>query len=592
VISEQTLAVAVDERAAVVRAAAVTLAAANVALLVVAIQDPARFGLTLPRVLLLGVPNVAIEVAVAAVPWSRVLRWRHHRFVLRGHVAYNIVGLIGGLHLSRGQSPEFLWIVALLLVYSAAVLQVREHVVAVTTLLSGTIAVLAAAGTAPSDVSVPLIGLAGVAGLAAVASWLIWQALDRMTEQHERARRVADAMTAVVRATEHTTVDSDRILQTVTEAAGQLANELAGLYVFAADGQTLRYAATHRIPPHLIYERFRPNHGVVGAVLREQATVVMDDYAGTVAAMPDYRAAGLRAAIGTPIRIGDEIVGVLVAGRYHPWAYIDEEIAAFELLADHAGRALELSREIAADRRALARLEALEAMKQDFVATVSHELRTPLTVILGLGETLARHHDALGPDQRCDLLARLNANAATLNRIVGGLLDAAALDRGLVVAESAPVDVAGLVRRSVDRLATLLADHPIEVRGPAEALAVGDPVLLERVIDNLLTNVERHTPAGTRCTVEVSHTPRHVEVTIHDAGPGIDRDVVQRLGQRFVRGGEGNARPTRGLGLGLALADEVLRLHGSRLEIISGHGAGTRFSFVLPRASVPVSALV
>jgi signal transduction histidine kinase len=138
-----------------------------------------------------------------------------------------------------------------------------------------------------------------------------------------------------------------------------------------------------------------------------------------------------------------------------------------------------------------------------------------------------------------------------------------------------------LLMGTVDRLALLFADHVLAVEVDRGLMVEADPILLERVAENLLANAVKHTLAGTRVTLSARGANGQVVVAVEDEGPGIPDEELVHLGERFFRGGEINTRQ-RGLGLGLAIASEILELHGSHLEVDSEVGKGTRFSFRLP----------
>jgi signal transduction histidine kinase len=104
---------------------------------------------------------------------------------------------------------------------------------------------------------------------------------------------------------------------------------------------------------------------------------------------------------------------------------------------------------------------------------------------------------------------------------------------------------------------------------------------MDRVIENLVTNAVKHTPSGTHVELFARRDGAYAVVGVSDDGPGIPEEDLVRLGERFFRGGDLNARP-KGVGLGLALAREMLELHGSELEMESRPGEGSRFSFRLP----------
>lgn len=421
--------------------------------------------------------------------------------------------------------------------------------------------------------------------LAALAARVIGTAVATAEQRGREAEATSRSLRAVVDAARTaTTSDPQDVLDAVARATANLHSDTAGVYLLQNDGN-LRYGATWEIPDHLVDETFPPSQGLAGRALSEDRTVATNDYAADVRGMEEYKTVGLRAAVAVPIRVADVPVGVLVAGRFRPGGYAPSEVTAIELLADHAGHALALSRAIDEDRQVLHRLQSLRALQEDFVATVSHELRTPLTVIDGLAETLELRREQLGRDRTEQLVSRLRANTTSLTSIVTSLLDAARLDRGLVEVESEAVDLWELVEGCVARLSPMFDEHRIEL-DLEDAVVVADGDLLERVMDNLLTNAERHTPPGTTVTISTRVVGDECTVVVQDDGPGIAPADLERITHRFTRGGHHNTRSTHGLGLGLALADQVLRLHGTRLLVTSPPGAGARFQFRLRTAGV------
>jgi signal transduction histidine kinase len=226
-------------------------------------------------------------------------------------------------------------------------------------------------------------------------------------------------------------------------------------------------------------------------------------------------------------------------------------------------------------------MEELDRMRGDFLSKVSHELRTPLTAISGMGLTLEQQWGDIDEDIRRELLTRLNANARTLDRIIANLLDYSRLEAGRMDVRMEPVRVEELLEQVVGRLHTLFGTHPLAVEAERGLVVNGDPLLLDRVIENLLSNAVKHTPPGTTVTLEARREAGQVTVGVADDGPGIPPEEQRRLGDRFFRGRDSTARRTRGTGLGLALVREILRLHGSELEVDSTVGRGTRFGFRL-----------
>ncbi|MGH2711181.1 MAG: sensor histidine kinase, partial [Actinomycetota bacterium] len=243
---------------------------------------------------------------------------------------------------------------------------------------------------------------------------------------------------------------------------------------------------------------------------------------------------------------------------------------------------------IDADRRAallqqsVKRLAELDHMKSDFISNVSHELRTPLTAIEGIGVTLERHWGELDEKTHREFLGHLNANATSLHQIITTLLDFAKIEAGRLDLEVQDVNVHAWLESLLARLRSVTDSHQVSLEAPASVVVRGDPILLDRVVENLVSNAVKHTPHGTRVTLAASTDDGQATISVSDDGPGIPAGELPYLGERFFRGDAPINNQTHGTGLGLAFAREILRLHGSDLEVESEQGRGSRFSFRLP----------
>lgn len=317
--------------------------------------------------------------------------------------------------------------------------------------------------------------------------------------------------------------------------------------------------------------------------LRRQVTVVVDEYDRSTAVLHQGR--GLRGTVVVPVSESRDVVAVVI-GASTSGPPTAGQVEAATLLAEQAGRALERARAFEEDQRTVAQLRLLDLRTQDFVSTVSHELRTPLTVIQGLGQTLLRRWGDVDEARRRDLLERIDVNAERLAAMVESLLDTSALDQGELPVAPEPVELRPLVDALTHRLETVTAEHPVDVRVPEGLHVEVDPALLEHVLENLLVNVARHTPAGTRTRVGAEATGDRVRIVVEDEGPGIPEQDLPHVLDRFYRGGPLATRPAGGLGLGLALAQQIVRAHGAELEVDSVVGEGTTFRFEVPAATL------
>ncbi len=233
------------------------------------------------------------------------------------------------------------------------------------------------------------------------------------------------------------------------------------------------------------------------------------------------------------------------------------------------------------EREATQRLRALDDMKNTFLEAVSHDLRTPLTSILGSALTLEQAGLNVPPEDAQDLVRRIASNARKLERLLSDLLDLDRLQRGIVSPQRRPTDVGALVRQAVTE-SDLLGDREIETDVDAGVVSV-DAAKVERIIENLLANAARHTPAGTRLWVRAKTQDGGVLLVVEDEGPGVPEDLRDAVFEPF-RQGPGQNTHSPGVGVGLSLVGRFAELHGGRAWVEERPGGGASFKVFLPAA--------
>ncbi|WP_084517799.1 DUF4153 domain-containing protein [Microtetraspora niveoalba] len=214
-------------------------------------------------------------------------------------------------------------------------------------------------------------------------------------------------------------------------------------------------------------------------------------------------------------------------------------------------------------------LGEVDRQRRELVANVSHELRTPIT---GLQAVLENVVDGVSPPD-VDTLGTALAQTQRLGRLVAQLLDLSRLDSGARLIEPETLDLVSLCRQAAGEAALARDDVIVESDVPPGARLVADPGLLAQVLANLLDNAVRHSPPGgtVRLTARASGTDM-MEVAVVDAGPGIPASERARVFERFSRLDAGRAADAGGAGLGLAIAKEIVELHGGRIRITDGPG--------------------
>jgi signal transduction histidine kinase len=212
----------------------------------------------------------------------------------------------------------------------------------------------------------------------------------------------------------------------------------------------------------------------------------------------------------------------------------------------------------------------------EFLAIVSHELKTPIAVIIGLVATLSATRHKLTDEQIDDCLDRISRQGERLDRLVGDLLDLSQVESGAFRVSVEPVNLAATAERALDG-----APPPpgkfVELTVPDSVLALADPVRLEQILVNLLTNAYRY--GGSTISLEACGTSEGVVVTVADDGDGVPDELLPGLFAGFARGPSIDG--VQGSGLGLAIAQALLEGFGGRIWYEPGQRAGARFRFLL-----------
>jgi signal transduction histidine kinase len=274
--------------------------------------------------------------------------------------------------------------------------------------------------------------------------------------------------------------------------------------------------------------------------------------------------------------------GVLVAGVSPRRALDDEYRGFFGLVASHIASAIADARAYEAERRRAEALAELDRAKTAFFSNVSHEFRTPLTLMLGPLEDLLG-----GPDvprdvrQRLDLVQR---NGIRLLKLVNALLDFSRIEAGRVEAVYEPTDLAAYTAElaSVFRSAIERAGLGLHIHcPPLPAPVYVDRAMWEKIVLNLLSNAFKFTFQG-EIAVALSHAADGARLEVRDTGIGIPAAELPHVFERFhrVRGARG--RTHEGTGIGLALVQELVRLHAGTATVTSEPGRGTTFTVSIP----------
>ncbi|MGC1479006.1 MAG: ATP-binding protein [Chthoniobacterales bacterium] len=229
-------------------------------------------------------------------------------------------------------------------------------------------------------------------------------------------------------------------------------------------------------------------------------------------------------------------------------------------------------------------LQDLDRLKTQFFSNVSHELRTPLTLILGPAENLLQRGGDLEPAVH-DAMMLIQRNTLRLLKLINDLLDLTRMDQGAAVLRCRPVAVDEFLRGVVESVRHLGLTKRLRMKIEAERtdLVVDlDPARVEKVLLNLLTNAIKYTPSGGTITVKWQGDGEGLRLEVEDTGVGIPEEDLVKVFDRFHQVRSNAANQNQGVGIGLALARELVEQHGGTLEVASEVGHGTTFVAKFP----------
>ena len=288
---------------------------------------------------------------------------------------------------------------------------------------------------------------------------------------------------------------------------------------------------------------------------------------------------------------------ILLPGQVHPSAVLAAAVSPmrpldadyrtfFELLATQIASGLADAKALEVERRRAEALAEIDRAKTTFFSNVSHEFRTPLTLMLGpledLKQQLGRSSSPLsGQYQQLELMHR---NGLRLLKLVNSLLDFSRIEAGRVQGCYEPTDLSAYTAElaSVFRSATdkaglkLIVDCP-----PLSEPAFVDREMWEKIVLNLVSNAFKFTFDG-EIELKLRNTGEHFVLAVRDSGTGIPVDEVPKLFERFHRVAGAQGRTHEGSGIGLALVQELARLHGGSVSVESVYGKGSTFTVAIP----------
>jgi signal transduction histidine kinase/CheY-like chemotaxis protein len=293
------------------------------------------------------------------------------------------------------------------------------------------------------------------------------------------------------------------------------------------------------------------------------------------ALLPALERERIRAVGFIPLLYNERLVGKFMIYYEQPHDFVEEEVELANAVAYLVAFAIERTRLHAA-------LQESDRRKDTFLAMLGHELRNPLAAASAALAVVSERGDDLTALHKVRKV--LGRSIGQIVKLVDDLLDVSRITRGVIAIDPRPVDLTSIVHHAIAPVQTLIAVQHHEITLSLESLWVmADAIRLEQVITNLIQNAAKYTPEGGHIRVSTRSRGAGVEIRVEDDGIGLDPHEIPRLFELFEQADKSLARTTGGLGIGLTIVHELVRLHGGTVHATSaGPGFGSTFIVRLP----------
>lgn len=394
-------------------------------------------------------------------------------------------------------------------------------------------------------------------------------------------------------------LDLDVVLERIALGAKDLcASDAAAIFLRDAETDEIvpRYRVGAPLEPYRPL-RITPGHGIGGMVMETGHPVRTDDF-GTDPRVPaEFQAVaqttGTIALMVVPISIANRIEGLLYISNTARRPFTDADEAICVRLAHHAAIAIHNATLFRSERAARAEAETANRAKDEFLAVLSHELRTPLTSILGWARLLLSSR--LDEERATRALESIERNARLQAQLIGDLLDVSRIVTGKLELDRRAVDLPAVIEAAIEAARPALDAKGLRLTralSPPTSPILGDPARLQQVVWNLVSNAAKFTPVEGDIVVVLDEMDGHARLVVRDTGPGIPPEVLPHIFDRFRQADSSTRREHGGLGLGLAIARQLVQLHGGTIEARNMEdGSGAVLTVLLPFVSAETPVL-
>lgn len=389
----------------------------------------------------------------------------------------------------------------------------------------------------------------------------------------------------------NTTLDLHDVLHLILSSALELLSGTEGsIMLLEEDGEHLQVVSYHGPKVETVMKgRAKVGSGIAGTVAaRREPMLIQGDRFEPKLDATGHPERGISSAMSVPLVRNDELLGVLNLNETEgKRLFSEQDLNALGLFAEHAAIAIGNASIYEKERETVARLEELDQLKSDFVASVSHELKTPLTAIIGAAKTVSRKGSDMDPEHQAQFMEMIERQGGKLLRLVEDVLTTSQIESGRPM-KRVLLDLRAAAQEVIAELLQTKVGMGRDVRlvaEPDKPQIWGDLIALQQVLTNLIENSLKYSDAGSRVDVTVTESSDEGLVEVADQGVGISAEGLKVIFDRFHQVDSSSTRKVGGFGLGLFIVKQLVDAHGGDIDVRSTEGAGTTFTVHLPKRS-------
>lgn len=418
------------------------------------------------------------------------------------------------------------------------------------------------------------------------SSTYIRKGKDILNEKVKRATAELAALFEVSKIIS-STLDLSALLEKALDVTLALINAPQGIILLLDENKTLKPVATRGMDPKATEAmQFKLGEGITGRVAEEGRTIISEDVLHDSRAVKKHvRKLKTRALISIPLKINDEVIGVLDIAATESRYYSAQDIEFITVIAEQLAIGIRNAQLLTEQQKRTKELEELDKSKTEFLSIVSHELRTPLTSILGYVTLILAGKTGSINDTQERFLKIAKEQSEDLAKLIESLLESSRIETGRLQMRMGPVSMKEVINEVMGRLSGLAEKKKIKLKAflpPRLPYIKADHEKINQVCINLLGNAIKFTPHGGKVEIKAIPERESLLVQVTDTGCGIPAKELPNVFDQFYQIGSHMRKTVGGSGLGLSIAKQIVDLHGGEIWAASKVRQGSTFSFRLP----------